>query len=173
VPSPISQPPSSMTKVGCLSVAMDCLSLDRSVFGLESSEGLCPRTSKQATIRPTGVLVDPAREPLIAALLAGLPLLSSKPKATDTIYLDFNGHQTTDDSAWGAFEAYPYSLDNNYASFDQTEQLAIESIWRRVTEDFAPWHVDVTTVSYILLTLRRRQFYSGCHVFHSPPAWAV
>ena len=82
----------------------------------------------------------------------GTPLLSSKPGARNVLYLDFNGHKTTSSNAWGAFDAWPFSLADRAGSpqnrsLDFAEQATIENIWRRVTEDFAPFQYDVTTVS--------------------------
>ena len=42
---------------------------------------------------------------MVLSCQIGLPLLSSKPGAADILYLDFNGHETPSDNAWGAFSA--------------------------------------------------------------------
>jgi hypothetical protein len=80
----------------------------------------------------------------------GLPQLSSKPGARNKLYLDFNGHSTNRNSPWKAFSARPFSLDNNPNTFNTAEQLVIEEIWQRVTEDFSPFQYDVTTVRYVI-----------------------
>ncbi|QDU70787.1 dockerin type I domain-containing protein [Mucisphaera calidilacus] len=84
--------------------------------------------------------------------LASVPMLSSLPSSDMTIYLDFNGHTTTD-SRWnlmyqgGAdFTTPAYSTDGDTQSFSDTELSRIEAIWGRVAEDFAPFDVNVTTV---------------------------
>jgi len=73
-------------------------------------------------------------------------LLHSKPGSKRVIYLDFNGHTTTN-TAWnsGTIVADAYDLDGVPASFSTTEQERIQYIWQRVAEDYAPFDVDVTT----------------------------
>src|SRR4028118_909023 len=92
--------------------------------------------------------------PLLGATVsvASLPLLSSNPSATSKIFLDFNGH-TTSDTLWntlyngGANIVTPaYSIDADTTTFSTTEVATIEEIWKRVAEDYAPFNVDVTTI---------------------------
>jgi len=78
-------------------------------------------------------------------------LLHSKPGATKTIFLDFDGHIISG-TAWndtengGADIAAPaWNTDGNPASFGAGELTAIQQVWLRVAEDFAPYDVDVTT----------------------------
>ncbi len=81
--------------------------------------------------------------------------LHSKPGSTKTIFLDFDG-QTVSGSAWNqdpsvggtllpgaAYEGW--TLDGSGSTSDDTERTAIQSIWQRVAEDYAPFDVDVTT----------------------------
>ncbi len=76
--------------------------------------------------------------------------LHSKPGASRVIYLDVNGHTITG-TAWNqsfnqtTINAAAYSLDADPTTFTTAEQDAIQSIWQRVAEDFAPFDVDVTT----------------------------
>ncbi|HYW18293.1 MAG TPA: DUF4347 domain-containing protein [Nodularia sp. (in: cyanobacteria)] len=77
--------------------------------------------------------------------------LSSLPTAKHTIYLDFNGHITSN-TAWnrdetgGADIVTPaFDFDNNTASFSNAELERIQYIWQRVVEDFIPFNVNVTT----------------------------
>ena len=79
-------------------------------------------------------------------LLLGIPLLSSKPGTRNILYLDFNGHTTPSSSEWGVFRARAFSMDGNRNSFNNAEKAFIENVWRRMTEDFAPFQYDVTTV---------------------------
>ena len=77
--------------------------------------------------------------------------LHSRPGAQRTIYLDFNG-ETIQNTAWngqfgapaGPFFAEPFSIDGT-ATFSNSEQDVIQSVWQRVSEDFAPFDIDVTT----------------------------
>jgi hypothetical protein len=79
-------------------------------------------------------------------LLLGIPQLSSKPGARNVLYLDFNGYVAPSTSEWGAFTARAYSRDSDFTTFSAAEQSDILGVWRRVTEDFAPFQYDVTTV---------------------------
>src|SRR5262245_33974681 len=89
-------------------------------------------------------------EPLEArSLLAALsvPQLSSRPGASATLYLDFNGHT---ESRWGGYSNVStpaYDTDGNRASFSAEELAAIREIWARVAEDYAPFKINVTTVA--------------------------
>lgn len=78
-------------------------------------------------------------------------LLHSLPSATKKIYLDFTGHTTTG-TYWtdikdgdSTFTTPPYDFDGNTASFSTSELQRIQYIWQRVSEDYAPFNVDVTT----------------------------
>jgi hypothetical protein len=77
-------------------------------------------------------------------------LLHSKPGSQRTIYLDFDGHTVTG-TAWNdsfgedPINALPFDSDGNPGSFANAELDAIQSIWQRVAEDYAPFDVDVTT----------------------------
>jgi PKD repeat protein len=77
--------------------------------------------------------------------------LHSRPGSNRVIYLDFDGHITSN-TAWNTnytsgqpINSAPFSLDGNSNSFNTQEQDAIQYIWQRVAEDFAPFDVDVTT----------------------------
>ncbi len=68
--------------------------------------------------------------------LAGIPVLQSRPGATRVIYLDFDG-EVVRNTWWnnGArIDALPYSNQQNIAG-----------IWEAISEDFAPFNVNVTT----------------------------
>lgn len=76
-------------------------------------------------------------------------LLHSRPTSTHVIYLDFDG-TTVSGTAWNA-SGLPngfysgYSLDGDLATFNDSEREQIQSIWQRVSEDYAAFDVDVTT----------------------------
>lgn len=78
--------------------------------------------------------------------------LHSKPGASKVIYLDFDGH-TTSGTSWNSsftggadIITPPFSNDSTVSTaFSQTELDNIFSIWQRVSEDYAPFDVDVTT----------------------------
>lgn len=73
-------------------------------------------------------------------------LLHSRPGAKRTIYLNFRG-ATFSNTAWssGTITAQPFDADGNTASFSDAELQRIQYIWQRVSEDFSPFDVDVTT----------------------------
>lgn len=77
--------------------------------------------------------------------------LHSRPGSNRVIFLDFDGHVTSGTS-WNTnytggapINSAPYSLDGDPTTFNTQEQDAIQYIWQRVAEDFAPFDVDVTT----------------------------
>ncbi|HWL43369.1 MAG TPA: hypothetical protein VNQ73_10535 [Ilumatobacter sp.] len=80
-----------------------------------------------------------------------VPAWSSRPGATHTIYLDFDGHRL-DRGAWVAFNlgqpviAPPFDRDGQPGTFNAAEQQAIRVVWEVVAEDYAPFDVNVTTV---------------------------
>lgn len=76
--------------------------------------------------------------------------LHSRPGSPRTIYLDVDGYTVTASSAWaadgmatGTYEGF--SLDSDYTTFSDDERTFIQTVWQRVSEDFAPFDVDVTT----------------------------
>ena len=77
--------------------------------------------------------------------------LHSRAGSQRTIYLDFNG-ETIQNTAWNGFDGAPagpylaeaFSIDGSTA-FSNAEQDVIQSVWQRVSEDYAPFDVDVTT----------------------------
>lgn len=79
--------------------------------------------------------------------------LNSNISADHTIYLDFDGH-TTSHTYWNtryangnSFDTAVYDIDGDASSFSLTEKENIWEIWQRVSEDFAPFDVNVTTVA--------------------------
>ena len=99
----------------------------------------CPGCSP-LTVGVTGAGASPAATALSSDLTFKL---HSNPTANQRIYLDFDGYSLAS-SEWedgaalqvGAFYGAPFSA---------AAQQAIQDIWRRVAEDFAPFNIDVTT----------------------------
>ncbi len=89
----------------------------------------------------------PAEEALGESLpLQSLPLLSSNSSAAVKLYLDFDGHFEAD---WGSYDNVTtpaFSIDSDYSTFSTAEINAITEIWQRVSEDYAPFNIDVTTI---------------------------
>ncbi|MCA9263551.1 MAG: hypothetical protein KDA60_06865, partial [Planctomycetales bacterium] len=76
----------------------------------------------------------------------GIPLLHSFDTAPAAVYLDFDGNF---EPRWGGntnVVTPPYDLDGDPTTFNEEEQNRIHEIWQRVSEDYAPFNVDVTTV---------------------------
>lgn len=61
--------------------------------------------------------------------------LHSRPGSTRSLYLNFVGS--------GSNPAF--SLDTVPSTFNETEQVLIQKAWQRVSEDYSPFDVDVTT----------------------------
>src|SRR5205823_1689886 len=77
--------------------------------------------------------------------------LHSRPGAKKIIYLDFNGYVLTG-TAWNAeynagqpINCPPFDFEGGPSVFTSNELSAIQQIWQRVAEDYAPFEVDVTT----------------------------
>lgn len=108
---------------------------------LEQQEGeaIVEGTTASPTTIPTVPIASPAS-------LSNAFKLHSKPGASKTIYLDFDGHTTTG-TAWSTstIVAPAYDLGGDSAVFDDNELSNIISIWNRVSEDYIPFDADVTT----------------------------
>ena len=80
--------------------------------------------------------------------MTSIPLLNSRPGAPVTVYLDFNGHSETD-ASWnnGTTIVTPvFDADGDLTTFSDEELRRMEELWYRVSEDFAPFNLNVTTV---------------------------
>jgi len=78
------------------------------------------------------------------------PALHSNPGAPMTVFLDFDGHNIRN-TPWntqnfGNIVNLPYDTDGDLTSFSPDELDTIQSVWERVSEDFRPFNIDVTTV---------------------------
>ena len=104
---------------------------------------------------PLDTVADAAATPDAAAStpypLADTFLLHSDSTSTHTIYLDFDGQEFSG-SNWSdgypvlgdPFSVTPFSIDAD-PGFSPAEQAMIQSVWQRVSENYAPFDVDVTT----------------------------
>jgi len=75
--------------------------------------------------------------------------LESLPGAKRTIYLDFDGHISTQ-TGWNGIqrpiiESLAMDLDNTPDAITDFERRAIINMWLHVLEDFAPFEVNITT----------------------------
>jgi hypothetical protein len=86
--------------------------------------------------------------------------LNSKPTSSRTLFLDFDGHVSTD-AAWSAVGApltntsAPFDVDG-IPGFSAHEQAIIFEVWQRVSEDYLPFDVNVTTIDPGVEALRKR-----------------
>jgi hypothetical protein len=74
--------------------------------------------------------------------------LHSRPGSVRTLYLDFDGYALPAGTGWNggaALNALPWDTSGNGAVWSQSEIDTIQSIWQRVSEDYAPFDIDVTT----------------------------
>jgi hypothetical protein len=81
-----------------------------------------------------------------------VPDLASRPSASKTLYLDFNGHTAIDN--WGGWWEFggktaaatqAYDIDGDTNSFSYIEKANIEKIWKGVVEKFSPFDINITT----------------------------
>ena len=78
--------------------------------------------------------------------LSSIPAINSRPGAAASVYLDFNGHF---ESNWGGYNNVStpvFDQDGDATTFSDAELATIRQVWQRVTEDFAPFNINVTTV---------------------------
>ena len=133
------------------------------IEALESRQLLSAASTPKQTVVYKGATYQVATSPAVKAPAASTPKaavapiaplsetfnLSSRPSATKTIYLDFNGH-TTSGTGWNAITSGAdivspaYTLDSDPA-FSPQELIEIQLAYQRVVEDFAPFDVNVTT----------------------------
>ncbi len=85
-----------------------------------------------------------------------VPIYHSNPSYTKKIYLDFDG-QLVSGTTWNnqnytgsyntgsTINAPAFSTDADIANFSASELATIQEVWARVSEDYAPFQVDVTT----------------------------
>ena len=126
-----------------------------------------PRRTARGPAAPSRLLHALTIEPLEARTLLSAPYplaqtfaLHSNPTALRRIYLDFDGHTTTG-TQWNYSTDRPVIVTPVYSfegddSFSDAELTRIQRVWQRVSEDFAPFQVDVTTQYPGLEALRKR-----------------
>ena len=78
--------------------------------------------------------------------LSSLPQLHSNPGATAKLFLDFDGHFEASWFAYSNVSTPAFDQDGDPSTFSDGESSSIHEIWARVSEDYAPFNIDVTTV---------------------------
>jgi len=106
--------------------------------------------------------------------------LHSLPGVNRVIYLDFDGH-TTSNTSWNSsyvggatIVSGAFDLDGDPSTFNADERGIIQRIWQRVAEDYAPYAVDVTTEDPGVDALRKSTSSDttfGIRVVASPTNW--
>lgn len=98
----------------------------------------------------------PQSESLMLSTAASVPVSQppayhSKPGAPYAIYLDFNGGVISG-TLWNSnynsgadYDTYTWTKDTDETTFSDEEQAIIREIWQRISEDYAPFNVNVTT----------------------------
>ena len=81
--------------------------------------------------------------------------LQSRPEATKTIFLDFDGFHSVG-NAWQHDIQFPaFDRDSNPNSFSDSERIEIQKQFQNVAEDFLPFDVNVTTLDPGAAALRK------------------
>uniref|UniRef100_A0A6B2L1D7 Uncharacterized protein n=1 Tax=Arcella intermedia TaxID=1963864 RepID=A0A6B2L1D7_9EUKA len=84
--------------------------------------------------------------------------MHSRPGAPNVLFIDFDGEVVAKNtSAWTenaqlALSCGVFSVDADTSTMSTYEVSLITEIWRRVSEDFSPWNIDVTTVKPTTMT---------------------
>lgn len=89
-----------------------------------------------------------------------VPVLESNPGATYTLYLDFDGHQESV-AGFPVVTTPVFDRDNDRSFFSASELAFIEDAWATMAEDYAPFDINVTTVSSGDLATEQRVVFGG------------
>jgi len=111
------------------------------VFSEENGEtymDVVPKGSVICQGLPPGPEINRKSTFSIAAANAAIPMLNSRSEASATLYLDFDGELVTDVN-WNSGSTVN-ALPPSFSSSD-----SIVKIWKDVSEDYAPFNVNVTT----------------------------
>jgi hypothetical protein len=135
----------SVATINGLTVAkLQGLASDSTVWVSETGRLFYVESAAPASLRvPAQELAAPG----VARAVADVFALHSRPGSSKTIYLDFTG-EVIPPGAWNTtttITAGPLDSDGSPSTFSAAERSAIETVWDRVSEDYAPFDVDVTT----------------------------
>ena len=117
--------------------------------------------------------MEPARA---VAPLADTFRLHSRPGSQRTVYLDFDGVTLAPTNRWVTQLNWPagsydgYDTDGDPSAFGTEERTAVQEVWARVSEDFAPFDVDVTTEEPAVGLLHRSDLRFTCGRSRVDPA---
>ncbi|GAA3547645.1 zinc-dependent metalloprotease family protein [Nocardioides daeguensis] len=119
---------------------------DGTLFAVDEWQPPTDVASSSASDTPSPAVA----ETLAATASVGTFSLHSRPGASRSIYLDFDGGSLLATNSWllnglNSLLFGGWSMDGLSLLFSDSEQSVIREVWARVAEDFAPWDVDVTT----------------------------
>ena len=110
--------------------------------------------SDQFTLDPNAVAVpEETLTPLPDVPVSPFPsslIFHSRRGSSNVLFLNFTG-ETVTNTSWNSslgrtvIPAVAFSTDTDFSTFNDSEQKAIRRIWQRVSEDYAPFNIDVTT----------------------------
>ncbi|MDQ3616810.1 MAG: zinc-dependent metalloprotease [Actinomycetota bacterium] len=101
--------------------------------------------------------IDSFADPAQASAAAAAPYpydqtfsLHSNPSSSKKVFLDFDGHLVSgsawnDDAGVGTQRQPAFDTSGDPSVFTEGERDRIQSMWQRVSEDYAPFDVDITT----------------------------
>ena len=106
------------------------------------------RPHKQARLRHRRLQAERLEDRRLLSLspLDSIPVLNSNPGATASLYLDFNGHF---EPVWGSYNNVVtpvYDVDGDSTTFSDVELANMQTVWESVSETYAPFNINVTTV---------------------------
>ena len=148
--TPRPTPPSSRPLTHQLRVCHCCHRNHQSAARSSStSTATSPRAHRGTRHTPRD---SPSRRPRSTSTAHRQRSTTSKPSVGRKIFLDLDGHVTTNPS-WNSsytsgqpITSDPFDLDGSPTTFNDIEATRITEIWQQVVEDYAPFDVDVTTI---------------------------
>ena len=129
-------------------LAVSCLVYAACLVGTLEDQPLRVGISPSVNLKQSALVVIQAAPMAAQYPLEDTFLLHSRPNATKTIYLDYDGHVTSG-TVWNGssnptITTAPFSFEGD-PSFSSNELTRIQEIWERVAECFSPFDVNVTT----------------------------
>jgi trimeric autotransporter adhesin len=128
-------------------LVLTSLTLDQALGQLSGHGGMC--SCPVCTGIGLNALVADETAPTgpeAANPLSSLPVLHSNPSASAKLFLDFDGHFESSWGSWSNVNTPAFDQDGDTSTFSDGELASIYEIWARVSEDYSPFNIDVTTV---------------------------
>jgi PKD domain/Bacterial pre-peptidase C-terminal domain len=157
------------------------LAIDPLVEGIGNLNTVVPSETSNGfgPLIRSAALAGPQAGPIPALAADQTFALHSRLGASKTAYLDFNGRVVSgtawnDSLAAGANIVVPaWDFDGSPGTFSGQERAVVLDVWRRVSEDFAPFDIDITTaeppIDQLLRSSPADQNF-GTSVVVSPPS---